>query len=624
MTRYPAWKTVLLVVVTLIGTIYALPNLYGDVPAVQIVTVSGKPLQANFGNRVRKVLTAEHIEYHSSHLENKQWVIRFRSENQQLKAASALKRALNPSGQPPIYTVALNLVSRTPNWLRAIGAHPMALGLDLRGGVHFLLQVDTKDAKRNALKRYLTDFSSLLRNRNIHYESRRVKGDALVFTFPDRKALASARNAIRSHHGQLETTVSAGGSNENSLNIRLNPTQAKKIVDSAVEQNLVTIRNRVNALGVSDSVVQRQGENHIVVELPGVQDPTRVKELLGATATLEYRPVDQDHDPEEAARTGIVPPGDELFYTRQDRRPVLLKQNVIASGSDLVSAAATYDQNGNPSVSVTLDAAAAKRMLHFTERNVGKPMAVLYKESQVETRYNKKGQPIRTRKEISQVISVATVQGVFGKRFQTTGLTSKEAHDLSLLLKAGALAAPVDIVAERTIGPSLGAQNIHEGAISVIVAFALVICFMALYYRVFGLFADFALLLNLILIVGGLSIMHATLTMPGIAGIVLTLGMAVDANVLINERTREELRAGMTPFAALQAGYERAFITIADSNVTTLIAAVVLFALGSGAVKGFAVTLSLGIVTSMFTAIVGTRTLAYYTFRGRKLKDLPV
>lgn len=624
MTRYPVWKTVLLIVVTLIGTIYALPNIYGDVPAVQIATVSGRPLRPTFGARVHSVLAADHIEYRSSHLENHQWLIRFLRENEQLKAASALKRALNPSGQPPIYTVALNLVSRTPGWLRIIGAGPMALGLDLRGGVHFLLQVDTKDAKQNTLKRYLTDVSSLLRSRDIHYEDRRVEGSALVFGFPDRATLRNARNAIKSHYRQLELSSSIAGSGENSLEVRLNPGEAKQVVDDAVKQNLVTLRNRVNALGVSDSVVQRQGTDHIVVELPGVQDPTRVKELLGATATLEYRPVDENHDPEEAARSGIVPPGDELFYSRQGRRPVLLKQNIIASGSDLVSAAATYDQNGNPAVSVTLDSAAAERMLHFTERNVGKPMAVLYKESQVETRYNKKGQPIRTRKEISQVISVATVQGVFGKRFQTTGLTSKEAHDLSLLLKAGALAAPVDIVAERTIGPSLGAQNIHEGAISVVVAFALVICFMALYYRVFGLFADFALLLNLILIVGGLSIMHATLTMPGIAGIVLTLGMAVDANVLINERTREELRAGMTPFAALQAGYERAFITIADSNVTTLIAAVVLFALGSGPVKGFAVTLSLGIVTSMFTAIVGTRTLAYYTFRGRKLKDLPV
>lgn len=624
MTRYPVWKTILLVLVTLIGTVYALPNLYGDVPAVQIATVSGKPLRANFATQVHNILTTEHIGYHSSRLENRQWVIRFQSENQQLKAASALKRALNPSGQPPIYTVALNLVSRTPGWLRAIGAQPMALGLDLRGGVHFLLQVDTKEAKRNTLKRYLTDISSLLRNRNIHYESRSVEGSALVFTFPNRAALGSARDAIGSHYRQLKISNSSPSSSVNALDVRLDPTQAKQVVDNAVKQNLVTLRNRVNALGVSDSVVQRQGANHIVVELPGVQDPTRVKELLGATATLEYRPVDGDHSAEEAVNSGIVPPGDELFYTRQGRRPVLLKQNIIASGSDLVSAAATYDQDGNPAVSVTLDSAAAERMLHFTERNVGKPMAVLYKESQVETRYDKKGQPVRTRKEISQVISVATVQGVFGKRFQTTGLTSKEAHDLSLLLKAGALAAPVDIVAERTIGPSLGAQNIHEGAISVMVAFALVICFMALYYRVFGLFADFALLLNLVLIVGGLSIMHATLTMPGIAGIVLTLGMAVDANVLINERTREELRAGMTPFAALQAGYERAFITIADSNVTTLIAAVVLFALGSGPVKGFAVTLSLGIVTSMFTAIVGTRTLAYYTFRGRKLKDLPV
>jgi protein-export membrane protein SecD len=396
------------------------------------------------------------------------------------------------------------------------------------------------------------------------------------------------------------------------------------VVDNAVQQNLITLSNRVNELGVAEPLVQRQGANRIVVELPGVQDTTRVKELLGATATLAYRPVDSENDADAAAKSGEIPADDELYYTRDGHRPILLKRDVIAAGSELTDASPGFDENGQPTVNVTLDSAGARRMFAFTERNVGKPMAVLYKESRVVTTYTPDGKPVRKRESVAQVISVATIQGVFGKRFQTTGLSNKEAHDLSLLLKSGVLAAPIDIVEERTIGPSLGADNIHRGMLAVIVGFALVVGFMALYYRVFGLFADFALVLNLILIVGGLSILHATLTMPGIAGIVLTVGMAVDANVLINERIREELRGGSTPHAAMTAGYERAFITIADSNITTLIAAIVLFALGAGPVKGFAVTLSLGLLTSMFTAIVGTRTLAHYIFRRRRLKDLPV
>jgi len=623
MPHYPAWKTILLIVVTFFGALYALPNLYGEDPAVQISTVSGDALPSDFGAQIQEILSDDKLDVSVSRAEGDQWIVHFKDEDTQLRAADAFKRALNPSGRPPIYTIALNLATETPTWLAAIGARPMSLGLDLRGGVHFLLQVDTDDAKKNALKRYLTDLPTLLRQKDIHYTGRKLDGKFVVLEFADAATLEKARSAIATAYAELQLKVSPNAA-EPTLDASLSEKQAKSVVDNAVEQNLITLRNRVNQLGVAEPLVQRQGTDRIVVELPGVQDPTRVKELLGATATLEYRAVDQDNDPAQAARTGIVPPGDELFYTRADHRPVLLRRDVIAAGSELVGAAATFDENGSPAVSVTLDSAGARRMFNFTQKNVGKPMAVLFKESQVETSYSPTGKPIRTRKEIEDVISVATVQGVFGKRFQTTGLSNKEAHDLSLLLKAGALAAPIDIVEERTVGPSLGADNIRQGALAVVVAFALVIVFMALYYKVFGLFADFALVLNLILIVGAMSIIHATLTMPGIAGIVLTIGMAVDANVLINERTREELRAGYTPFAALQLGYDRALITIADSNVTTLIAAVVLFALGTGPVKGFAVTLSLGIITSMFTALIGTRALAYYTFRGRKLKDLPV
>jgi preprotein translocase subunit SecD len=407
-----------------------------------------------------------------------------------------------------------------------------------------------------------------------------------------------------------------------SLEARISEEEAKRIVDFAVKQNLTTLRNRVNQLGVAEPLVQRQGQNRIVVQLPGVQDTTRVKDLLGATATLEYRAVAED-DPYLAARTGVIPPGTELFYTRGDRRPYLLLRETIAAGNQLVDAAATVDENGSPAVSVTLDGVGAKRMFAFTEKNVGKPMAVLFKEREVVTTYNARGEPIREQREIEEIISVATIRGVFGKRFQTTGLESKEAHDLSVLLRAGALAAPVEIVEERTVGPSLGADNIAQGQLAALVGLVAVLIFMAVYYKVFGLLANVALLLNLVLLVAAMSLIQATLTMPGIAGIVLTLGMAVDANVLIYERIREELSNGKPPHQAIEAGYDRAFLSIADSQLTTLIAAVVLFALGAGPVKGFAVTLSIGIATSMFTAIVASRALVLL-FARRKLADLPV
>jgi preprotein translocase subunit SecD len=357
-----------------------------------------------------------------------------------------------------------------------------------------------------------------------------------------------------------------------------------------------------------------------------VQDTTRIKELLGATATLEYRAVDDiPGAAESAAATGIAPPGDTLYYTRDTHRPVLLKNDVIASGAQLTDATPTVDQqSGTPAVSVTLDGPAASKMFDFTSHNVGKPMGVLFKETDISTSYNAKGEALRERRDVADVINVASIREPFGRRFQTTGLQQAEAKKLSELLKAGALAAPIEIVEERTVGPSLGADNIRKGTYAAVAGFVLVVTFMAIYYSVFGLFADVALLLNVVLIVAILSILHATLTMPGIAGIVLTLGMAVDANVLINERIREELRAGLSPHAAMDAGYNRAFLTIADSNLTTLIAAVVLYALGNGPVKGFAITLAIGLASSMYTATVGTRTIAHYVFRGRKLKDLPV
>jgi preprotein translocase subunit SecD len=616
MKPYPLWKYLLLVVALLAGLLYAAPNLFGDDPSVQISRDSGEPLGAGFGEAVDRALAGENLVPLSSGPEGGQWVVRLDDEVSQLRAADALKRELGRG-----YVVALNIATRTPAWLQALGAKPMNLGLDLRGGVHFLLEVDIEEVRTKTVERYVTELPALLRREGVRYSGRRQVGDAVVLEFADTERLARARQLIGDENPEL--ALSTPEASPLSLEARISEEEAKRIVDFAVKQNLTTLRNRVNQLGVAEPLVQRQGQNRIVVQLPGVQDTTRVKDLLGATATLEYRAVAED-DPYLAARTGIIPPGTELFYTRGDRRPYLLLRETIAAGNQLVDAAATVDENGSPAVSVTLDGVGAKRMFAFTEKNVGKPMAVLFKEREVVTTYNARGEPNREQREIEEIISVATIRGVFGKRFQTTGLESKEAHDLSVLLRAGALAAPVAIVEERTVGPSLGADNIAQGQLAALVGLVAVLIFMAVYYKVFGLLANVALLLNLVLLVAAMSLIQATLTMPGIAGIVLTLGMAVDANVLIYERIREELANGKPPHQAIEAGYDRAFLTIADSQLTTLIAAVVLFALGAGPVKGFAVTLSIGIATSMFTAIVASRALVQLLFARRKLADLPV
>jgi preprotein translocase subunit SecD len=617
MQPYPLWKYITLILVTLIGALYALPNLYGEDPAVQISTQSGEPLPADFGAQVDKVLLAESLKAESSRVESLHWVLRLDGEETQLKTAEALKRGL-PRG----YVVALNLANKTPAWLAALGAKPMALGLDLRGGVHFLLEVDTEDVKKTAVERYVTDLPAFLRKENIRYTGRRSSGDAAVLEFADAATLDAARSALGKEFKELALS-SPDGAATPTLEARLSEVEGKAILQRAVEQNLITLRNRVNQLGVAEPLVQRQGANRIVVQLPGVQDTTRVKDLLGATATLEYRAVAEE-DAATAAATGIIPPGTALFFTREDHRPVLLKRDIIAAGNQLIDAAATVDEDGSPAVSVTLDGAGAKRMFEFTSKNVGKPMAVLFKETEIVTTYNAKGEPIREKREIEDIISIASIRGVFGKRFQTTGLQSKEAHDLSLLLKSGALAAPIEIVEERTVGPSLGADNIRKGFAAAALGLALVALFMSFYYRVFGLFAVAALVLNIVLIVAGMSLLQATLTMPGIAAMVLTMGIAVDANVLIYERIREELRGGNSPNASIEAGYSRAFLTIADANVTVLIGTIVLFALGAGPVKGFAITLALGIITSQFTAIVGSRALAQLVFAKRRMKDLPI
>jgi preprotein translocase subunit SecD len=603
---YARWKYILLIVTVALGALYALPNLFGEEPSVQVSLRSGEPLPPEFAEKSGAALSGAGLATTGADtIEGTRHVVRFADEAQQLRAAETLQRELGNR-----YVIALDLAPRTPAWLRAIGGRPMALGLDLRGGVHFLIEVDVDDVRRKTLENYLIELPRQLRNEKIRYSGRRLAGDAVVLEFQDEATLDKARAAIAREH--IELLLVAPPQAPLTLQARISDAEARRIQDFAVQQNLTTLRNRVNELGVAEPLVQRQGANRIVVQLPGVQDPTRAKELLKATATLEYRAV-VDSD-------GVV------FYERGTGRAYTLSREIIASGSQLVNAQPTVDQDGSPAVSVTLDAGGGKRMLDFTEKNVGKPMAVLFRETRYETRYDAQtGDAIRDKQEIEEIISVATVRGVFGKKFQTTGLTSKEAQDLSVLLRAGALAAPVEIVEERTVGPSLGADNIRQGFAAAALGLGLVALFMAVYYRVFGLFAIAALLMNLIIVVAVLSLVPGTtLTMPGIAGIVLHMGIAVDANVLIYERIREELRNGNSPHTAIQSGYDRAFWTIFDANFSVLLGTVVLFALGSGPVQGFAVTLFIGICSSQFTAIVGSRALAQLAFAKRKMTDVPV
>ncbi|MAA73872.1 MAG: protein translocase subunit SecD [Salinisphaeraceae bacterium] len=618
MNRYPLWKYLLVAAVLLIGGLYALPNLFPEQPAVQVSREQGGTMSESLSGRVESILSGAGITLDGVSFEEGRLLARLESSSAQLKAADLLKRELGND-----YIVALNLAPSTPGWLRALNARPMSLGLDLRGGVHFLLEVDMQEVFDKTYDRYAKDLPRLLRDETVRYSRAFREGDSVRLLFPNESSMDEALDLLR---GEFTSELQFSSVPDEPLLIEatLREQEITRIQDLALEQNLTTLRNRVNELGVAEPLVQRQGADRIVVELPGVQDTAEAKRLLGKTATLEYRLVAKDQSAQDAARTGVAPAGTDLFYSR-DGEPVLLVEDIIASGDQLVDASAGFDQqSGSPAVFVTLDGAAAKKMFDTTSRHVGDPMAVLFVENKIETRYED-GEEIREKRKIQEVISVATIRGVFGKRFQTTGLSSNEAHDLALLLRAGALKAPVEIVEERTVGPSLGADNIRQGRTAVIAGFLFVIVFMAIYYRVFGLFADVALLTNLVLIVAALSLLQATLTLPGIAGIVLTVGMAVDANVLIFERIREELDAGNSPQSAIAAGYDKAFTSIADANVTTLIAALVLFGFGTGPIKGFAVTLSIGIVTSMFTAIIGTRALANLVYgRQRRLQTLPV
>lgn len=618
MNHYPVWKYLLIIVTLLVGMLYALPNLYGEDPSVQISSSRGAPSGDTVVDLIKTHLAERKLTPRSIESDDDRLLVRFGNTEDQLAAADVIKAALGTD-----YVVALNLAPATPGWLQAINARPMYLGLDLRGGVHFLMEVDMDSAIHKALERYSSDLRTVLRDAKVRYIGIRVSGDKLAIKFRNAEDRGKGLDSIHAEYAELELKETDASDGSAMLDVALSEKEIRETRSLALQQNITTLRNRVNELGVAEPIIQQQGDRRVVVQLPGVQDTAAAKRILGATATLEYRAVDITHDV-EAARSGRVPAGSRLYKTR-DGRYYLLKNRVIVTGDQIVNARSGFDNNsGSPQVSVTLDGKGARKMLEFTKESVGKPMAVVFIENKSVTR-TVNGEQVISNQQVEEIISVATIRDVFSKQFQTTGLDSpQEAHELALLLRSGALAAPIRIIEERTVGPSLGAENIEQGFQSVAIGFCLVLVFMALYYKVFGLVADLALALNLVLIVALLSMLQATLTMPGIAGIVLTVGMAVDANVLIFERIREELRNGNTPQASIHAGYAKAFSTIADANVTTLIAAVVLFSFGTGPIKGFAVTLSLGILTSMFTAIMGTRAVINLAYGGRRLQRLPV
>ena len=617
MNQYPAWKYVLIVVVLLIGGLYALPNIYGDDPAVQISARVGSVVDTSTEDMVKNALLGAGIEYKEVEIDGEQMVVRFRNTEDQLMANPVIRESLGRG-----YSVAQNIVPATPGWLR--GFNPMYLGLDLRGGVHLLLEVDMNAAVTKAEDRYVEDIRSQLRDKRVRYLSvKRQDGGGVEVRFRNQAEYDAALEVIEQEFSALITKQELIDG-KIFLRASLSDQEIREVKTFAIEQNLTTLRNRVNELGVAEPNISRQGEDRIVVQLPGVQDSTRMRELLSATATLEFRVVDTNRNANEAKQTGRVPVGD-ILLERRDGSPVLLKRRVILTGDYIVDATSGFDsQSNSPAVFITLDSKGSRRMSEATKELVGQVMGVVFIENKVETKIVD-GEKVKVRDTIREVINTATIQERLSKRFQITGLDNpREARDLALLLRAGALAVPIEIVEERTVGPTMGQDNIDQGFRSVIAGFLLVLLFMGIYYRVFGLIADMALFINLVLIVAVLSMLQATLTLPGIAGIVLTVGMAVDANVLIFERIREELSIGNTPQASIQAGYEKAFITIADANVTTLIAALVLFVFGTGPIKGFAITLSIGIVTSMFTAIMGTRAVVNLLYGGKKLKQLPI
>lgn len=613
LNKYPLWKYLLIGFVLVIGIYYSLPNLFPNDKAVQIrATQAGVQFNQTILDRATGILEEADIPYFGAEVQDQSLLIRLYSDEDQLNAKAELT-----TGMGGDYVVALNLAPTTPSWLTSLGGKPMALGLDLSGGVHFLMEVDMEKYIASRLQNYEAEIKRSLREEGIRYRAVNVLDEDTVQVvlvnddFRDDARTWISRN-LREFTAQNTTARDLP-----SINLTLTEVAITEMEDYAIKQNQTTLNSRVNEIGVAEPLVQRQGRNRIVVELPGEQDTARAKNILGKSANLEYRLQSRDGN------------GELFEFADQPGRTVLLERDIIVTGDSVTNASVIYDENGQPAVSVTLDSAGGARMGEITKNNLNHPMAVLFIEQKSEPiGYEEiNGQQVMQYRnyEVKEVISLANIAGIFSSQFRTTGnFSSEEASELALLLRAGALAAPMTFVEERTVGPSLGAENIAKGTQSVMLGFALVIMFMVVYYKVFGVFASVALTVNLVLIVAIMSILGATLTLPGIAGIVLTVGMAVDANVLIFSRIKEELAAGKPIQTAIDAGYGRAFLTILDANITTLIVAVILYAIGTGPVKGFAVTLSAGIITSMFTAIMLTRALTNVTFGGRALKKLPI
>jgi len=615
MNHYAAWKNILIVFFLFLSTLYALPNLYGSDLAIQITGTGDYVVEDRDLESINTTLTENNVDFKSIGIKNNNILVRFGDSQSQLSSKTLLKNSLSRN-----YVVALNLAPSIPQWLGNLGGKAMSLGLDLRGGVHFLLEVDMEAVVSMSIDRYYNELRTTLRKDKLYKKIRKEDG-VLVVSFKSEDLKNEAKKIIKSDLPDLIIIEGSELELEFGLEVSANAQTAAK--SSALKQNITTLRNRVNELGVAEPIIQQQGTERIVVQLPGVQDTARAKEILGAVATVEFRLVDEKNDVQTAIKSGKIPSGSKL-YRFKDGRPLLLKTTVIATGENIVDASSSVDQDNQPQVSIVLDSSGGRTMLETTKEFIGYRMAVVFIENQVET-VIEDGVSVKKRSKTQDIINAATIQGTFSNRFQITGIdSSREARNLSLLLRAGSLSAPVEIIEERTIGPSLGADNIQKGFISVLVGFALVLVFMAWRYRVFGLVANVALTLNLITIVSVLSMIQATLTLPGIAGIVLTVGMAVDANVLIFERIKEEMRSAKNIQKAISAGYEKALLTIADANITTLIASLVLFSFGTGAIKGFAVTLSIGIITSMFTAIIVSRAMINLIYGGKKVEELAI
>lgn len=615
LNKNPLWKNALIVLILLIGGIYAAPNLYPDDYAVQLSgTRESNIIDQPLLDQVKQALQQAQVSYKSDELTDKGGLIRFKDSRSQLEAKEIISRVLGDS-----YVVALNLAPTTPEWLRSLGAGPMKLGLDLRGGVHFLLEVDMVSAVAQRLDVYVSEIKTKLRSEKLRYRSVDHREDgSLELKFSSADVRDQAETLLNKEYSEfLINSDDKGGAFY--VNINLAESKIREIEDYAIKQNLTTLRNRVNELGVAEPLVQRQGRNRIVVQLPGIQDAAAAKRIIGKTANLEFR---------LEATTNASRVTTETYEFRDQSREATLEKDIIITGSSVSNAQSSFDENGQPQVNISLDAKGGQLMNRTTRNAIKRRMAVLFVEHKNRTLYETvNGEQVAKRIPYveKRIISLATIQSVLGSSFRITGLDSAtESSELALLLRAGALAAPIYFVEERTVGPSLGEQNIKLGVMSVQIGFALVLLFMVAYYRVFGLLANIALSFNLVLLLAVMSMMSATLTLPGIAGIVLTVGMAVDANVLIFSRIREELKNGLPVQSAISAGFDRAFSTIFDANITTLLAAVILFAMGSGPVKGFAITLSVGIVTSMFTAIMVTRMLVNLAYGGRALKKLSI